>query len=240
MRAGFTLVEIAIVLVIIGLIVGGILVGAEMILAAKQRKILSSIDSFRAAANTFQLKYGCSAGDCPFTTTLLTDSQNPLVNGDGNGLVDQDAEIFEFWHHLSAAGLVPGYYVGQTGGLAITRGINAPFINEYSYLYRCFSTQAFPYFVWNQIGCGMWVTNYFINSNLAGGPGFTITEAHAIDRKFDDGYASTGLIWGTRPSLGVAGITGTSCTTADAYIGGTTDGAYQPDSRAYQCVLIFK
>ena len=56
--AGFTLVEIAIVLVIIELIIGGIMVGGEMIHSATLRRVVSEKNPYEAAIRTFQLKYG--------------------------------------------------------------------------------------------------------------------------------------------------------------------------------------
>jgi prepilin-type N-terminal cleavage/methylation domain-containing protein len=66
LRAGFTLVEIAIVLVIIGLIIGGILVGQDLIRVATIRSQVSQIDKYQAAINTFRLKYNNALpGDVP-------------------------------------------------------------------------------------------------------------------------------------------------------------------------------
>ena len=67
MRAGFTLIELSIVLVIIGLIVGGILVGRDMIEAAQIRATIAQYQQFVTAVNTFRLKYGGLPGDITST-----------------------------------------------------------------------------------------------------------------------------------------------------------------------------
>ena len=64
-QAGFTLIELSIVLVIIGLIVGGILVGQDLIAAASIRAQASQLQQFSSAFRTFQGKYGYLPGDIP-------------------------------------------------------------------------------------------------------------------------------------------------------------------------------
>jgi cytochrome bd ubiquinol oxidase subunit II len=62
-HAGFTLVELAISLVIIGLIVGGVLAGQGLIKAATVRSVVSDIERYNAAATTFRSKFGGLPGD---------------------------------------------------------------------------------------------------------------------------------------------------------------------------------
>ena len=62
---GFTLIEMASVLVIIGLIVGGILVGQSLIKAAEVRSEVTQMEKFQTAVNTFRDKYGYLPGDIP-------------------------------------------------------------------------------------------------------------------------------------------------------------------------------
>lgn len=60
--SGFTLIELAIVLVIIGLIIGGVLVGKDMIEAAKLNATITQINRYSQAVYTFRLKYELPAG----------------------------------------------------------------------------------------------------------------------------------------------------------------------------------
>ncbi|MEJ0010791.1 MAG: prepilin-type N-terminal cleavage/methylation domain-containing protein [Alphaproteobacteria bacterium] len=62
-RYAFTLVELAIVLVIIGLLVGGVLVGADLITSAKINATVSDLQSYTTAATTFRDKYNGIPGD---------------------------------------------------------------------------------------------------------------------------------------------------------------------------------
>ena len=56
-QSGFTLIEIAIVLVIIGLLLGGVLKAQELITSAKVRNIISQQDGIKAAYYGFQDRF---------------------------------------------------------------------------------------------------------------------------------------------------------------------------------------
>jgi prepilin-type N-terminal cleavage/methylation domain-containing protein len=117
-RAGFTLIEISIVLVVIGLIIGGIFVGKELIETSRYRATVKEIEQFNSAVNAFRLKYNCLPGDCSNATTLgftvSTTAYNvcgPNVNGNGDGIIDANggggiSENCYFFDLLSQAGLI--------------------------------------------------------------------------------------------------------------------------------------
>jgi len=88
LKAGFTLIEMSIVLVIIGLIVGGIVVGQDLIHTAEVKKQIKQIQDVETQITTFRTKYNCLPGDCLNATDFFgtTDSGgHPIVNGDGDG-----------------------------------------------------------------------------------------------------------------------------------------------------------
>src|ERR1700704_5776013 len=62
-QTGFTLVEIAIVLVIIGLLLGGILKGQEMITQAKIKNVIADMTGISAAMYGYQDRYRALPGD---------------------------------------------------------------------------------------------------------------------------------------------------------------------------------
>src|SRR5574341_659519 len=62
-QKGFTLVEIAIVLVIIGLLLGGILKGQEMITQAKIKNVIADFSGVSAAYHGYQDRYRRIPGD---------------------------------------------------------------------------------------------------------------------------------------------------------------------------------
>lgn len=107
-QRGFTLVEIAIVLVIIGLLLGGILKGQELITSARVRNLANQVEGVKAAYFGFQDRYRALPGDFS-----LADTQIPNVaagvHGDGTGQILGDEAIM-VWDHLSHAGFLNGTY----------------------------------------------------------------------------------------------------------------------------------
>lgn len=94
-NSGFTLVELAIVLVIIGLIIGGVLVGQDMIKSAEIRATISQWERYNTALNTFRDKFGGIPGDLRNATNFgfhdRTSATVGATTGDGNGLLEDCA-----------------------------------------------------------------------------------------------------------------------------------------------------
>jgi prepilin-type N-terminal cleavage/methylation domain-containing protein len=80
-QKGFTLVEIAIVLVIIGLLLGGILKGQEMITQAKIKNVVADFSGISAAYYGYQDRYRAIPGDDPNAGTRWSGAG--AGNGDG-------------------------------------------------------------------------------------------------------------------------------------------------------------
>src|SRR6476620_1538230 len=86
-QSGFTLVEIAIVLVIIGLLLGGILKGQELINSAKVKNLANDFRTIPTYIYAYQDKFKALPGDDKTAQTHLTNGA-ASDNGDGNGLID--------------------------------------------------------------------------------------------------------------------------------------------------------
>ena len=69
-QTGFTLIEIAIVLVIVGLLLGGVLKGQELITSARVRNMISQQDGIKAAYYGFQDRYRALPGDYREASTM--------------------------------------------------------------------------------------------------------------------------------------------------------------------------
>ncbi len=107
---GFTLVEIAIVMVIIGLLIGGILKGQAMVQNAKVKRVVKQADELRAAVMAFYDKYGVYPGDeNEAAVPPGTDGE-----GDGDGQIENNTEHFEVYRDLQLAGLISGNYNGTS------------------------------------------------------------------------------------------------------------------------------
>jgi prepilin-type N-terminal cleavage/methylation domain-containing protein len=111
-QKGFTLVEIAIVLVIIGLLIGGVLKGQAMIQNAKVKRVVKSADEMRAAFYTFYDKFGAYPGD----ENLAASPPSDTNNGNGDGLISAAEAPFVF-QDLVLAGIIDGTFDGSATSL---------------------------------------------------------------------------------------------------------------------------
>lgn len=188
-QQGFTLIEIAIVLVIIGLLVGGVLQGQELIANSRVKQAVKDMNGSAAALFAYQDRYGRLPGDDgPAATLAARGSAWAAVSaGDADGRLEiatnqvfnGAGEAQEFWQHLRAAGFISGN-PADAGVLALPT---------------------------NPWGGLMGVTTSNMGGNLTGTkvclsqvPG---SAAISIDGELDDGLGATGRL---RATLGGGGV----------------------------------
>ncbi len=125
-KRGFTLVELAIVLVIIGLILGAVLKGQEMIFNAKVKNLVNGFNGLMAAVYSYQDRYGYLPGDDPKASTRWTGA----TDGNGDG-VWNTAERTNAWSHLRYSRLIAGDGTDTTP-------VNHAFGGQYQFYYYNF------------------------------------------------------------------------------------------------------
>jgi len=119
-QSGFTLVEIAIVLVIIGLLLGGVLKGQELIENGRVKNAANDMNGISAAYNSYLDRYRKLPGDDgPIGTLTARGGQwttAGIVAGNNNGVLAITAaqtftgggEGTAFFQHLRASGFITG------------------------------------------------------------------------------------------------------------------------------------
>jgi prepilin-type N-terminal cleavage/methylation domain-containing protein len=112
-QTGFTLIELAIVLVIIGLLLGGVLRGQELINSAKVKNMANDFKNIQVYIYGYQDKFKALPGDDHSADTHVTGTnagtgtQNGVIQGAWNTATDTD-ESCVFWQHVRLSGLAPG------------------------------------------------------------------------------------------------------------------------------------
>ncbi|MEX2130467.1 MAG: prepilin-type N-terminal cleavage/methylation domain-containing protein [Pseudohongiellaceae bacterium] len=187
-QSGFTLIEIAIVLVIIGLLVGGVLQGQELIENSRVKQAVKDMNGTAAAVFAYQDRYGRIPGDDGLAATLAARGAawTSVAAGDADGLLEITiAQTFTgagengpLWQQLKAAGFIAGNPANT--------GIAAQPSNPW--------------------GGMLGVTSGNLGGNLTGNkvclsqvPG---SAAIAMDTELDDGLGASGRL---RATLGVGG-----------------------------------
>lgn len=140
-QAGFTLIEIAIVLVIIGLLLGGVLKGQELITSARVRNLISQQDGIKAAYFGFLDRFRALPGDYSQASTNIANVAAG-ANGNGNGQITAVGtsgattdEYIAVWDHLSKAGFINGSYTYAASPETATSAATNPYVRYIRVIY---------------------------------------------------------------------------------------------------------
>lgn len=173
---GFTLIEIAIVLVIIGLLLGGVLKGQELITSARVRNLISQQDGTKAAYFGFLDRYRALPGDYSQAQANIPGCGS-CQQGDNNGQISGAAEPISAWEHLSKAGFITGSYVYS----ATAAPSNTP-VNPYGSLVQLIFDNVYQ------------DASPVNRHNLKTGANIPSDILAEVDRKVDDGLGNAGQL----------------------------------------------
>jgi len=202
-QSGFTLVEIAIVLVIIGLLLGGVLKGQEIITQAKIKNVINDINGITAAIQAYQDRYKALPGDDPNAATRWGATVTVVATNSGNGTLDGNYNVAVagaptaaqesnlFWQHLRLANFVAGPSTGAGSGSPATNAAGG--------------------IIGVQTGGMGFTSNIVCISNLPD------KIAIAVDSAIDDGNALTGQVRAKLQTAPNPDVAADAPVAADAY-----------------------
>lgn len=209
-QAGFTLVELAIVMMIIGLLIGGVLKGQELLANARVTSTISQVKAVEAAVTAFRDTYRALPGDMINARNRLPNcsATTNCNNGDGNNIIGpvdgllayNNGEPVQFWKHLLLADLISGvtpnaaannpawgetYPSSNMGG-----GFHIAYSNGTANIGGTVLSYANGHYLRLQNSVGTAPTT------AAGQQVMSPLRAAQIDRKMDDGAPNQGIVLG--------------------------------------------
>lgn len=239
MRKGFTLVELAIVIIIVGLLVVGTMAGRSLIKSSEIKKIISGVEELGRAYNTFQAKFGCLPGDCSRAEMYLGSG---VMNGNGDDEITPFADgadlIFEnllAFEHMGTAGFYKNFSSNEDCYFNASITDMTDFFRDCNYTIPSMNTTLFMYSYSDFEG----LTNSYmpfacVNTTIGcfsanTSSSMNVDDVRQIDLNLDDGQPLKGRVL-------------SACTTEinsfEDYIGSDIDLPY--DSTRSSCPIIIK
>ena len=240
-QAGFTLVELAIVMIIIGLLIAGVLKGQELIGNARVTSTVAQIKAIDAATSTFKDTYANLPGDMTAPGTRLPNCAAApcLIVGNGDGKLANTPGVaptaaqegFAFFPQLAAADLLTGISP-QPGLTAFGTNFPAAKIDSAGFFAGSAAVPADFTAAIGTLGTpsGLYLSLVATVANVAAAAaseGLTPSQASRIDTKLDDGQPGVGSVI----AVGTAGAAAGDCGAAGA------GGAYATLDTSLRCAL---
>lgn len=222
---GFTLVSLAIVLVIIGFIVGIIIKGEQVLNDGRLKATVSQMQYYKAAMHQFKDKYKAYPGDmedaltrvngCDATTFCQNGNGDHVIGTHNNGLTEypfsgniasvnvtgtgEDRETRQFWLHLFLAGILTADITpeGQIGW-----GRSQPYARVGGGYELFFNASVpSPSGHWLLLRKQISIESPFQDVTVSGVRPLSQEDAAFIDRSVDDGFATQGYLQAGPPPL---------------------------------------
>lgn len=235
---GFTLVELAIVLLIIALMIASVLAGKELVRSAELRSVIRQYEDLTAAMGVFKNNYNGLPGDIKGETDY-----GFIGNGNQNGVLAEANDLTAgensfFWAHLGSSGakLISGAYLG-TAATALPE-------DNLKDIAPAAQTGLVH---WGVYGDAPTLTNYFILGMTAPTTAGQLNTANAlspldaksVDEKIDDGMPNKGTV-----NAGIGGATAYTAPDENCASSVETTGVYVTNDKtkanAIACTLRFK
>ncbi|MBZ0104545.1 MAG: type II secretion system GspH family protein [Sulfuricella denitrificans] len=214
---GFTLIEMAIVMVIIGMLLSGALKGAELISNSRARNVIAQQDAIRAAFLGFQDRFRALPGDYPgvdASRNIKDVAPGIGGNGDGKILNTSSNEQTIAWTHLSKAGFLAAEYSMSSATESVTIK-NTP-KNIFNAFLQIAHDENFAQ------------TASTARNNIKTGNRIPVDILAEIDRKIDDGNAMQG-------AFRYSAFNGATTAPDESLCYSTDNGNWRVDSNSDNC-----
>ena len=211
---GFTLVELSIVIIIIGFLIAGIAAGTSLINQARLNSVITDMQNYQTAYNTFLQRYSGAPGDLKNASSYFSNCAevNSECDGNGNGLITghqfSPGEIHKAWRQLALSNIISAGIAqipdGGWGGVE-TLGSTVPTSRVSGAGYVMMGDGQFGESTWNAyspfnnntINSADGSTNAIFIAKVTDvwGLGFSVfktEDAFNLDKKIDDGNVSGG------------------------------------------------
>lgn len=212
LQRGFTLVEVALVLILVSMVLSGTMHGAELINSTHVRGLAADFQDVRKDLTLYQDRYRSQPGDDATATSHLGATTQ---SGNGNGVVDGNwydsdggSEASRIWQHFRMAGLISGTANGHAGEYAALNSLGHPMGLQSG------SSDPARSPIKSALGTGMSASHVMCSRGIPG------KLALALDIRLDDGNPAAGAMLAT-PDTGAAYSLGATAATLPT--GGPTD-----------------